>query len=66
LFARDSWLAVLLGQGITPEGYDRTADTFDLAMVTDRLDAFADRIARNVASMPPHADFIANYCKASL
>jgi tryptophan halogenase len=64
LFARDSWLAVLIGQGIDPEGYDRTADTFDLAMVGDRLDAFADRIASNVASMPSHAAFIANYCGA--
>jgi tryptophan halogenase len=64
LFARDSWLAVLLGQGIAPEAYDRTADTFDLAMVGDRLDAFADRVARNVASMPSHASFLANYCKA--
>jgi tryptophan halogenase len=63
LFARDSWLAVLLGQGITPKAYDRTADTFDLTMVGDRLDAFADRIAGNVASMPQHEAFIANYCK---
>jgi tryptophan halogenase len=63
LFARDSWLAVLMGQGIGPESYDRTADNYDLEMVGDRLDAFADRIARNVASMPSHAAFIANYCK---
>jgi hypothetical protein len=33
-------------------------------MVGDRLDTFADRIARSVASMPSHADFIANYCKS--
>jgi tryptophan halogenase len=65
LFARDSWLAVLLGQGITPRGYDRTADAFDLTMVTERLDAFAERIAGNVAAMPSHAEFIANYCQAS-
>ncbi|HEY2177114.1 MAG TPA: tryptophan halogenase, partial [Caulobacteraceae bacterium] len=65
LFARDSWLAVLLGQGITPQGYDRTADAFDLAMVTERLDGFAERIAGNVAAMPSHAEFIASYCQAS-
>jgi len=63
LFARDSWLAVLVGQGVVPEGYDRTADTYDLAMVGEKLDAFADRIARNVAAMPSHADFIASYCE---
>lgn len=64
LFARDSWLSVLIGQGITPESYDRTADNYDLNMVGDRLDAFADRIARSVASTSSHAAFIANYCKA--
>ncbi len=63
LFARDSWLAVLIGQGIAPETYDRTADNYDLKAVGDRLDAFADRIARSVASTPSHAAFIANYCK---
>src|SRR6202011_1989546 len=30
LFARDSWLSVLIGQGIMPQGYDRLADAFEL------------------------------------
>jgi len=33
LFARDSWLSVLIGQGIMPHGHDRLADGFDLDMV---------------------------------
>ncbi|WEK00806.1 MAG: tryptophan 7-halogenase [Candidatus Sphingomonas phytovorans] len=64
LFARDSWLSVLIGQGIMPAGYDRLADTFDLDMAVARLDDFAGRIESSVAAMSSHADFIANYCAA--
>jgi tryptophan halogenase len=64
LFARDSWLSVLMGQGIMPTGYDRLADNYDLAAVEAKLSDFADRIARNVAAMPSHAAFIAQYCEA--
>src|SRR5258708_9570816 len=33
VFARDSWLSVLVGQGIIPTGYDRLADAFELPTV---------------------------------
>ena len=64
LFARDSWLSVLIGQGIMPHGHDRLADGFDLDMVAAKLDDFAGRIASSVAAMPSHAEFIASYCAA--
>jgi len=62
LFSRESWLAVLIGQGIMPEGHDALADGYDLATVGARLDDFAGRIATSVAAMPSHAEFIAGYC----
>ncbi len=62
LFARDSWLSVLVGQGLMSEGHDRLADAFDLDKVAERLDDFAERIERGVAAMPSHADFIGLYC----
>jgi tryptophan halogenase len=65
LFARDSWLSVLVGQGVMPEGHDRLADSYDLAAVTAKLDDFAGRIARGVKAMPSHGDFIADYCAAA-
>jgi tryptophan halogenase len=64
LFARDSWLSVLIGQGIVPGGHDALADTYDLATIGAKLDDFADRVASNVAAMPSHAEFIASYCAA--
>jgi tryptophan halogenase len=64
LFARDSWLSVLVGQGIMPQGYDRIADRFALSTVEARLSDFRNRIRTNVDSMASHGDFIANYCES--
>jgi tryptophan halogenase len=64
LFHRDSWLAVLTGQGIMPEGYDRLADAPALATLEERLAELRNRIATNVAAMSSHAAFIAEYCGA--
>jgi tryptophan halogenase len=65
LFARDSWLAVLVGQGIVPEGYDRLADAFTLAALDERLTDFRNRIQTNVDAMSSHGAFIVEYCRAA-
>ncbi len=62
LFARDSWLAVLIGQGIEPSHYDRMADVFPLESLDEKLTAFRERVRTNVAAMSSHSEFIANYC----
>ena len=64
LFSRDSWLSVLVGQGIMPSGYERLADNYDVPTVGKKLDDFAGRVARNVAAMPSHGEFIADYCRS--
>jgi tryptophan halogenase len=63
LFSRDSWLSVLVGQGVTPQGHDRLADAYALPVLEERLAEFRQRIQTNVAAMPTHADFIAEYCR---
>jgi tryptophan halogenase len=65
LFARDSWLAVLVGQAILPEGYDRLADAFTLATLDERLADFRNRIQTNVDAMSSHGAFIGEYCRAA-
>jgi tryptophan halogenase len=65
LFARDSWLAVLVGQGILPEGYDRLADAFTPATLDERLADFRNRIQANVDAMSSHGAFIAEYCRSA-
>lgn len=64
LFARDSWLAVMIGQGIMPTHHDRLADAIPLDALEGRLRDFRDRIAAGVATMPDHAAFVADYCGA--
>jgi tryptophan 7-halogenase len=64
LFSRDSWLAVLVGQGITPQGYDRLAEGLPLDKLDERLTDFRQRIQTNVAAMTAHGAFIADYCSA--
>jgi tryptophan 7-halogenase len=64
LFARDSWLAVLVGQGIAATGYDRLADAVPLSTLDERLGEFRNRIQSNVDAMPSHDAFIANYAQA--
>jgi tryptophan halogenase len=65
LFARDSWLAVLVGQGIVATGYDRLADGLPLSSLGERLGEFRNRIRTNVDAMSSHAAFIANYAQAT-
>ena len=62
LFSRDSWLSVLIGQGIIPESYDRLADATTLLALEEQLTGFRTRIQMNVASMSSHGAFIATYC----
>jgi tryptophan halogenase len=65
LFSRDSWLSVLFGQRVVPEGYDPLADTFDLDLVDSQCTDFKNRIDGAVAAMSSHRDFISMYCASS-
>lgn len=64
LFSRDSWLAVLYGQGIVPNGYDRLADALPLDALERRLADFHARIRAGVANMRPHGEYVARHCTA--
>lgn len=58
LFFEPSWVAVYIGQGIIPDGWDQRADL----PATDPLDAAMERVRQqvrdSVAPMPDHVDFI--------
>jgi tryptophan halogenase len=62
LFSRDSWLAVLFGQGLMPRAHDRLADVLNENDLEAKLRELYVRIATNVASMSSHEAFIARYC----
>jgi tryptophan 7-halogenase len=62
LFAENSWIQVMLGQGITPSQHHRIADLMDDAELNGFLEEIRGRVERTVAQLPPHADYVARYC----
>jgi tryptophan halogenase len=65
LFGAPSWVAVLLGQGIVPEGQDPRVETIDLEVAADALEKMRVSYQRMADQMPTHADFIAQACAAA-
>ncbi len=65
LFAEESWIQVLIGQGLIPEAYDPAVDLKDEATIVRYLNDIAGVIKKCVAVMPPHGDYIDKTCKAA-
>jgi tryptophan halogenase len=64
LFARPSWVAVMLGQGITPERCDPIVAALPAGDVAHSLRSMASALADAARRMPTHGDFLARYCAA--
>jgi len=64
LFTPTSWLAVMLGQGIIPEGWDPMANQVPTEALAPQMAKMAQIIARGAGSLPTHQEFIDRYCKA--
>jgi tryptophan halogenase len=58
-FEEPSWVSILMGLGVTPGSYDPYLDLVDPGQVRSHLRAVHDGIARTVAAMPKHGDFLA-------
>lgn len=61
-FIEHSWLSVLLGQGIVPEGYDRRVSRHPPDQLRAHLDAMRAGIRERVLAMPRHEATLADYC----
>lgn len=66
LFTRPSWVAVLLGQHITPEAYDPIVSTLPHEDVTRSIESMRTAMEAVSLRMPTHEEFIAKYCPASV
>ena len=62
LFAENSWIQVMLGQGITPSQHHHIADLMDDIELNGFLEEIRGRVERTVAQLPAHADYVARYC----
>ena len=64
LFAENSWIQVMLGQGIVPQQHHQTADLMGDEELKHFLGAIRDGITRTVAKLPPHQAYMQSYCGA--
>lgn len=55
LFFEPSWIAVLIGQGVVPQGWDQRADAVPDRALAESLAGMRDTIATAVATMRPHS-----------
>jgi tryptophan halogenase len=65
LFRVDSWTQVMLGQHIRPRTYHPGARVQGDQELLKFLADYRAAIAQTVQRMPPHQDFVNQYCKAS-
>ncbi len=62
VFLDASWIAVYVGQGIVPEGYDPRADVPDATMLLRGMQALHAEIGATVAQVPEHLRYIERHC----
>lgn len=65
LFARPSWVAVMLGQDIMPKAYDPIVSTLPPGDVTRSIESMRMAMEGAADKMPTHEQFIARYCAAN-
>jgi len=64
LFAENSWIQVMLGQGIRPRRHHPTADLMGDDELNRFLDGIRSGIDRTVAQLPRHEAYVRQYCGA--
>ncbi len=64
LFRRDSWLHVMLGQGLMPKHYHLIFQTMSDEEMRGHLTKTRETIADVVAKLPMHYEFVNHYCKS--
>ncbi|MBU2879129.1 MULTISPECIES: tryptophan halogenase family protein [Alteromonadaceae] len=65
LFNQTSWLSVMVGQGIVPDGYHPMVDVLSEEQIKKRMDNVKSVIEKSVDYMPSQAQFIAQHCAAT-
>lgn len=65
LFPRQSWIAVMLGQGIVPDEYEPVVDGLDEKKVAQALEQLRRVIQETAGRLPLHGDFVQQCCAQS-
>ncbi|MHA6719345.1 tryptophan halogenase family protein [Sphingomonas sp. RS6] len=64
LFARPSWVAVMLGQNIVPRSFDPVVASLPAGEIAHSLGSMRHAMRAAVQQMPTHDQFLARYCAA--
>ena len=62
LFAENSWLQVMLGQGILPDQHHQSADLMGDRELSQFLGGISGPIAQKVSTLPGHLEYVRRYC----
>jgi tryptophan 7-halogenase len=65
LFAENSWIQVMLGQGIVPEQHHQVADLMGDAELARFLDGIRSSVDQAVMQLPAHRAYVQKYCGAA-
>ena len=64
LFAENSWVQVMMGQGIVPRTYHPIAEKLRDEELARLLTGLREQVGGTVAGLPEHAAYVAQYCGA--
>jgi tryptophan halogenase len=64
LFAENSWIQVMLGQGIMPAQHHPSADLMGDEELRGFLEGIRKQVDRTVAQLPQHQAYVERYCGA--
>lgn len=62
LFAENSWVQVMMGQGIMPRAHHPIAEKLKDDEFARLLSGLRENVAKTVAGMPEHGSYVAQYC----
>jgi len=65
LFAENSWVQVMMGQGIMPRAWHPIAEKLSDEELARLLATVRDNVARTASGLPTHGTYVARYCGAS-
>ena len=64
LFAENSWIQVMLGQGLIPDNYHQVVNVMNDEELTAFMQGIRTQVEQTVAKLPDHQAYVDQYCKA--
>jgi tryptophan halogenase len=66
LFQENSWIQVMLGQGITPNHHHQVVDMMSDDELSEFLNSIRLSVNKTVRQLPSHQLYVEQYCRAAM